>query len=123
MNAYAVIILIALLGEYLLSLVANYLNTRQLGGELPAEFVGIYDPEAYRRSQEYARARARFRVIHSTFDLAVILLFWFAGGFGWLDRLVQGLGVGPIWTGLAFIGLLALAQAVLSLPFSVYSTF
>ena len=55
--------------------------------------------------------------------MALLLTFWFAGGFQWLDAIVRSWELGAIWTGLAYIGLLLLARQVVTLPFSVYSTF
>jgi STE24 endopeptidase len=122
-NVYAVIILAALLAEYALNLVSDLLNLRHLQPELPEEFRDTFDEEEYERAQEYTRTKTRFGWISSTFGLAVLLIFWFAGGFEWLDTLVRGWGFGAIVTGLFYIGLLVLGRGLLSLPFSVYSTF
>ena len=123
MNIYATIIAAALLAEYLLHLIADLLNLRSLGSGVPEEFAGVYDAGTYRKSQEYTRTRARFGLIVSTVMLAVTLVFWFAGGFNALDRIVRGWGFGEIGTGLAYIGILAFGRAALSLPLGVYSTF
>lgn len=123
MNAYALLVLAALVFEYGLHLVADLLNLRGLRPEPPEGFEDVYDAERYRRSQEYTRARTRFALVPATFDLVVLLAFWFAGGFGWLDRAVRGLGYGPILTGLVFIGALMLAKSLLGLPFQAYATF
>jgi STE24 endopeptidase len=123
LNVFAIVILGALLGAYAIDLIARLLDVRALGGELPAEFRGWFDPSAYERSQEYSRARTRFRVLESTVRLAALLIFWFTGGFRWVDELVRGLGLSPVPTGLLFIGLLALGSTALGLPFRVYSTF
>jgi STE24 endopeptidase len=123
MNIYGVIILAALLAEYLLSVTAGLLNIRALGQGLPEEFVGVYDADAYWKSQQYTRLRTWFSLIEETFGLAVILLFWFASGFESLDRIVRGWDLAPIWSGLAYIGILLLARAILALPFTIYSTF
>ena len=123
MNVYAVVIPIALVVEYSLHLAADLLNLRALAPELPDEFRDVYDSERYRRSQEYTRVNTRFGMIPTTFDLAVLLAFWYGGGFQWLDKLVRGLGYGPILTGLVYMGLLVGAKLVLGLPFSWYGTF
>lgn len=123
MNAYAWIVLVALLLEYLIDLVGNLLNLRALDPELPAEFTGVYDAERYANSQRYTRERTRFGVLHGTVGLAVTLAFWFAGGFPWVDGLVRGLELGPVGTGLAFLGVLAVGMKLLSLPFQLWSTF
>ncbi|PSQ69777.1 MAG: peptidase M48, partial [Bacteroidetes bacterium QH_1_64_81] len=123
MNTYAVIILGALLVEYGLNLVSDLLNVRHLQPTLPEEVRDMFDEEEYERTQAYTRARTRFGLLSSTFALAVLLAFWFAGGFEWLDTLVRGWELGPIVRGLCYIGLLVLGRGLLSLPFSAYSTF
>ena len=123
MNAYAQLILAALVLEFLVDLVGNLLNLRALDPELPAEFSGLYDAERYARSQRYTRERTRFGLVRGALGLAVTLAFWFAGGFPWVDGLARDLGLGPVGTGLAFLGLLSVGMKVLSLPFQLWSTF
>ncbi|MEX0685440.1 MAG: M48 family metallopeptidase [Balneolales bacterium] len=123
MNIYLIIILAAILVDYVLNLAADYLNTSALSKELPDEFEGVYDEEEYKRSQEYTRERTRFGIVSATFGVIVILAFWFLGGFNELDQLVRSWNYGTIVTGLFYIGLLMLGQTILSLPFSLYSTF
>ncbi len=123
MNSYAVVILTTLLVGYVLNLVADILNLRALRHEVPAELDGLYDPEAYRSSQHYTRVQTRFGWLSSTFMLVVVLVFWFAGGFQALDVWVRSWSLGPIGSGLVYIGLLLVGQAALSLPFQLYSTF
>lgn len=123
MNIFGAIILATLLIDYVLNLVADLYNLKALQTELPDEFEEVYDEDTYRRSQEYTRVNTRFGFISSAFGLVVILVFWFAGGFNWLDQIVRGWELGIIWTGLVYIGILILARSILSLPFSIYSTF
>ncbi len=123
MNIYAVIILMALAANYLLNLISDLLNLRAIRAPLPEEFRDVYDEEKYRKSRKYTRVRTRFGLLTSTFSLIILLIFWFAGGFNWVDQLVRGFGYGTITTGLMFVGILILAQTFISLPFSIYSTF
>jgi STE24 endopeptidase len=123
MNIFAVIILFTLLLDYLLNLTADYFNLKSLDQPLPEEFRDVIDEPSYEKSKEYTRTRTRFGFITGTFDLLVLLIFWFAGGFNWLDQVVQAFGYGIIGTGLFFIGALVLFKIILSLPFSIYSTF
>lgn len=123
MNVYAWIILIALLAEYGINVAAGWLNLTALRETPPEEFSEVFDPDEYRRSQEYTQAQTHFGWMTSTFDLAVLLTFWFAGGFEALDTWIRGFGWGPVLTGVAYIGVLGLAKGLLSLPFSAYSTF
>jgi STE24 endopeptidase len=123
MNIYAIIILCTLLFSFILDLVADVLNLKALHPDLPDEFKNVYDAEVYRKSQEYERVNTRFGFVTSTFGLVVTLIFWFAGGFNWLDQIVRGWGLHPIINGLLYIAMLVFVRILLSLPFSVYSTF
>lgn len=123
MNIFSIIILATLAVDFILNLVADYYNLRSLDTGLPDEFSDVYDEETYEKSQEYTKERTKFGIISSTFNLILLLVFWFAGGFNWLDTVVGGWQLGTIWTGLAYIGILLLGKSILSLPFSIYSTF
>lgn len=123
MNIYAIIILAAILAEFILSVAANSLNLKSLRKTLPEEFEGVYDEDTYAKSQKYTRENTRFGFIAGTFNLAVLITFWFAGGFNWLDQWARSFGYGEIVTGLIFIGALVIGRSLLSLPFSIWSTF
>jgi len=123
MNFIAIIILVALLAEYFLNIVADYLNLKVMQDELPEEFHGLYDKERYRKSQEYLRINTRFGWSSSAFFLLAILIFWFGKGFPFLDQYVRSLNNGPIVSGILYIGAIILFQVLLSLPFSIYATF
>ena len=123
MNAYAWIVLIALAGEHLLAVATSVLNVRAMRATVPDEFREVYDRDTYARSQTYTRARTWFGLAQGTTSLAVLLVFWSAGGFGWLDALCRGVGWGPVPTGLLFIAALVAGSTLLGLPFRIYSTF
>jgi STE24 endopeptidase len=123
MNLYAIIVLATLLIGYVLDLVATVLNLGTFSQPLPKEFIGVYDESSYKKSQDYTKTRAKFGLITSTFDLAVLLLFWFLDGFGYADQLVRSWNLSPLVTGLVYVGMLAAAKALIDLPFSIYSTF
>ncbi|MBW1840651.1 MAG: M48 family metallopeptidase [Deltaproteobacteria bacterium] len=123
MNFITVIILAALLIDYLLQIVADILNLKMLRKELPRAFRGFYDSEKYEQSQEYLKVNTRFGWVSATFNLLVILLFWFGKGFPYLDQWVRAWDQGPILTGLLYMGLLVAFRSILSFPFRIYSTF
>ncbi|MBO6622378.1 MAG: M48 family metallopeptidase [Balneola sp.] len=123
MNIYAIIILVTIAVDFILDLVSNYLNLKSLSKELPNEFEGVYDEETYAKSQEYTKTQTRFGFITGGFDLVVLLYFWFSGGFNWLDDIVRAWGFGELVTGLLYIAVLMVAKSLISLPFSIYSTF
>ncbi len=123
MNSYAILILAFLLAEYCIGVAANLLNLRAMRSEIPPDISDLYNMEERARTREYTSARTRFRLTSSAFDLLLLLAFWFAGGFNSLDLLVRSWELSPIWTGVAYIGVLMIARAVISLPFSIYDTF
>lgn len=122
-NAYFFAALIGILVVEAIELAAVVLNLRALDPRLPAEFADVFDADSYRRSQQYTRARTRLGIVNSLFDLGVLLAFWLAGGFGWLDSVVRSMEAGPVWIGLVFLLILGVARSILDIPFAVYSTF
>ncbi len=123
MPTWRVTLIAALLIAFAIHVVADVLNLRALRSEAPNDFRDLYDADRYRRVQAYTRERTRFGWIGATMQLALLLGFWLGGGFGALDRWTQGLGWPDVATGLAFVGVLLLAQTLLRLPFAWYSTF
>ncbi|MFC2018661.1 M48 family metallopeptidase [Chloroflexota bacterium] len=115
--------MIALLLRFLLDNIADALNLKALKKEIPAALAGIYKPDEYRKSQEYTRSLTRFGFITSSFGLLIVPLFWFMGGFNFLDQTVRLWGFGPIANGLCYIGIIMIAYELLTLPFSIYVTF
>lgn len=123
MNNWLLFILVLLIGSYLLEQFLNRLNLRALESSLPAEFEDVFDAAEYGRSQDYTRASTKFSGVESGFSLLVLLVFLLMGGFNAVDIFVRGLQLGTVSTGVVYIGLLLLLSSVLSLPFSLYSTF
>ncbi len=123
MNIYAIIILSTILFEFILSQIADRLNLKNMSPDLPEDFDGFYDEEKYRQSQNYTRTYTRFGFIVEIFDLTVLLLFWFLGGFNWLDLQIRAYDLSPIWNGLIFMDVLVATKSIISLPFSLYTTF
>ena len=123
MNFIAIIILCTIGVDFILNLVADGLNLKHLRSELPQTFQGVYDADRYRKSQQYLKVNTQFGWVTSAFNLSVILVFWFAKGFPLLDQWMRSFELGPVLTGLIYMGILMLFKAVLSLPFSLYATF
>lgn len=123
MNIYGAVILATLLVDDAFNILADALNLRALRTRVPDEFEGACDPGTYRKSQNYTRVNTRFGFLTSTFSLAVLLVFWFTGGFNYLDRFVRRWDINDIWRGLIYIGILVGARLLLGLPFTVYETF
>jgi len=122
-NFYFWIILCSLIGFHLLDSAAGWLNLKSLKATLPEEFKGIYDETEYRRLLDYSRATSRFEFIDSTFNLGVLLLFWFLGGYRFLNGFAESLFPSPIAQGMLFMGALWIGHLLINLPFDLYETF
>jgi STE24 endopeptidase len=123
MNSIALIILLAIVLDFLLNGLADYLNLKMLRSDVPEPFEGVYEPVRYRKSQEYLKVNTRFGWITAGFDVIVMLGFWFGKGFPLLDQWVRSFDFGPVISGLVYMGILVLFKGILALPFSVYATF
>ena len=60
MNTIAIIILAAIIFDFALNGLADYLNLTMLQNDLPDAFRGVYDPDRYRKSQHYLKVNTRF---------------------------------------------------------------
>ena len=123
MNIFGIIILTAFLLEYILELTASLLSIKALKSELPSILLGIYSTENYHKSKEYIRSTTHFSLMESSINLILLLIFWFSGGFNWLDQIVRSWHFIPLINGLLFIGILLGIFSLLKLPFSIYRTF
>ncbi len=123
MNIYGIVILTALLVEYILVTTADILSVRSLRSNLPDEFSGICDIATYKNSQDYTKVRTSFSIIENTLFLAIIFTWWLLGGFPKLDEVVSNWTDVPLIKGLLFIGILTFLRGLFNLPFSIYSTF
>ena len=118
-----IVVLVTLIGSYLIDNLADFLNLGNLNQPLPEEFKNDYNREKYNKSQDYLKTNTKFGFITSSFDLVIILVFWFSGGFGYIDSFVRSFEYNLIVTGLLFTGILLILKLLLSLPFGIYSTF
>ena len=122
-NFMTIIVLISLFILWKLEFAATLLNLKTFPVSVPSQLADVLDQEKLDRARDYSRVSARFNVIHTTFSLGVLLVFWACGGFPWLDGLARSLSGNEVVIGLIFLSLLFLGQSLLSLPFSIYDTF
>lgn len=118
-----IIILATLTGSYCIDSAADFLNLGNLHQPLPKEFIGYYDSQKYKDSQSYLTTNTKFEFITSSVDLSVILMFWFSGGFQYVDSFVRSFNFNAIISGLIFTGILLGLKLMISLPFTIYATF
>ena len=123
MNGYLVFILVLLVFNWLLSLIVETLNVRNVTTEIPEEFKGIYDDAKYAQSQRYLKDNTRFGQIQAAIMLPLTIAFILLGGFRWVNDVAQTASGHMIVQGLVFGGILILLSQIIGLPFSIYSTF
>lgn len=123
MNVIFWIILIALILDFVIGFVSTTLNLRSLKSTPPPGLEDVYETEKYRKSQEYTRVQSRFGLIVSSCKLALLLIFWFLGGFNYIDQVIRLMEWNEILNGIAFIGILGTLSLIISIPFDLYGTF
>jgi STE24 endopeptidase len=123
LNAWFFVILIALILLWKVDLFSTLLNLKSLGQVIPESFRDLIDEETYAKSQDYTRAKSLLGIIEGMVALGALILFWWVGGFAWLDGKVRGFDLGPILTGVLYLGAIGIALKLINLPFDVYETF
>jgi STE24 endopeptidase len=122
-QTYYLIIIGALIIEYLLSTVSSVLNMNSVSEDVPNGFQDHYDEDKYAKSQAYLKDNTRFGLLSSTFSLALMLIVIHTGLFGILDHIVRAQTVHPILAGLLFFGIIFIVNDMINLPISLYGTF
>ena len=90
---------------------------------VPAEFAGQIGLDAHQKAADYSATRTYFNMLHSTFDVGVLMVLTFGGVLQLLGSATASWFASPLLQGTALIGLFALITSALDLPFSWYRTF
>jgi STE24 endopeptidase len=108
-----------------------WLSSRQMRhvsahrGAVPQRFAERVPLAAHQKAADYTIARTRLGMIETAVGSAVLVVLTLLGGLqaidDWLERLLAGSG--PLWTGLALVGVVSVLFAVIDLPFSLYRQF
>ncbi len=121
---------IVLLGCYLLVLALTYglrfINLRHLrrhGGEVPPGFESAIDAGILRQTTSYTLDQSRLAIAESACSNLLLLFCIFGGWLGVYDRWVAAHTSSFIGGGVIFFLLIALAEGLIEVPFSLYRTF
>jgi len=120
-NPWFLLALISTVGLFHLELIADFLNLSRL--PQCDEKNGTDEKNECGRLVEYNTASTKAGIIRNSVSLAVLIAFWFAGGFGWLDHWTRSFGWDGTRTGVLLIVVLGVAQSLMSLPFEIWDTF
>jgi STE24 endopeptidase len=101
----------------------NYRRVRSRAGEVPEALGELVSPEEAAKAASYSMAKMRLGFIEQPAVAALILAAACLGLFGLLDGLIGRIFSLEYWRGAAFLGAVLAAEALLTSPFSVYSTF
>jgi Zn-dependent protease with chaperone function len=118
-----ILIIFFVAADYLLEQTLSALNRGRLSPVIPAKLVGIYDQEKYARQQNYSLVNSHFDDFARLFTLALELGMLFLDGFAWVDDIARSISDNDIVISLIFFGILFIGNEILTLPFTLYSTF
>lgn len=108
--------------ERLLSILnARYVAARR--GQIPEELLNVLNAQTCERSIDYALARTRFSHVSAVFDAALTLGYLFSGYIPTLYNFISMAVEDELWQGVWLIFIFSLVNALVHLPFSLYSTF
>ncbi len=125
MELYLIIISIAYLSVVSFGYWLDYLNLdymKRYGSVIPPEFEGYIDQSLLSRTRDYNIEHTKFGFIHSIFNNIVFLLFIFVL-LNIYNSWTVSLNLSFILSGLVFFILLTYFETLISIPFSLYSTF
>lgn len=101
----------------------NYRRVRSRSGQVPEALGGLVSPEEAAKAASYSMAKMRLGLVEQPAVAALTLAAVCLGLFGLLDGLIGRAVAGEYWRGAAFLGAALAAEALLTSPFSLYSTF
>ncbi|MCK5537747.1 MAG: M48 family metallopeptidase [Bacteroidales bacterium] len=125
MNAQIIFFLIVFLVllNFLIEQYIAYLNRKNFS-QLPPKLISdVYNEKEYIKNQSYLNENSKFSFVHSSFSLVILLFMLFYKGFAVLDTFLQTYNLSPVFLASIYLILLAVASAIINIPFSWQSTF
>lgn len=120
---YIVVAYLAVQGLETVLTVLNLNHLARHGARVPEGFEGSIDRNLLAKMKDYTLEGSRLDLIASFFAIALTLWFLFGGVLDRYNRLILGLQLPEVWSGVLFFLFLSLAGLLLKIPFSLYSTF
>lgn len=90
---------------------------------VPEAFASKIELDEHQKAADYTISKTRFGRLELIFSSILLLVWTLGGGLQWLDDVWRQLAWSPLWTGVAVMTSLMIIGELLSLPFSIYSTF
>ena len=120
---FYIIIISAIIFEYLISSLSTILNMKSISAILPEGFEKVYNKNKYAKSQKYLKINSQFSLFSSSFSFFIIMIIIHFGVFGFLDDFVRAKSSNSIYSGLVFFGILFIINDIINLPFSFFKNF
>jgi STE24 endopeptidase len=92
-------------------------------GEVPAEFATDVPLAAHQKAADYTNAKIRVATLALLIEAGVAFLITVGGGLAFVDGHLRALGLDGVPLGLAVVGVIAGASALIGWPLSIYQTF
>lgn len=117
------IIIAIVVADFCWSQYLSYRNRKRMTPVIPDALKGIYNKDDYTKQQAYQKVNSRFGMLTSFVSFIIVLFILIFKGFGWFDGLVRQITDDQILVSLLFIGILYLANTIISIPLDYYATF
>jgi len=122
-NTLFYILIIIIVVEFIWESYLDFLNAKHYKNPIPKLLEGVFDESEYLKSQAYKKTNYRFSFWSALFSIVIVLGFFFVDGFAFIDNWIRSLTDNTIITSMLFIGVLVIANNIISTPFSYYHTF
>jgi STE24 endopeptidase len=123
MRALALLVFFAVAVARLWLSLLNLRHLQREGHVVPAVLAAEVDSARLSRMSAYTAARVRLGLVRSVLSTLAIGAFLFLGGLGWYDAWVLRVAPSFVLNGVVFVAGLLLVNALLAIPFQLYSDF
>jgi len=110
-------------------LLKSYLSIRQINAikqhrdMVPGNFVSVVTLNEHQKAADYNLAKLQLSIIENIVSTVILAAFTLGGGIQTINNHVMISENYPLTQGLIVIGVFSIVNAILGLPFAIYSTF
>lgn len=122
-EAYFILIIGILAFDFILDRVLEYLNDKNWSDKIPETMKAFYDQDKYSKSQKYHKEHGQLDAWSSSISFLLTMIVFISGLIGQFSDYIYGYFPNQFVGSLIFFGVLMIVNDMISLPFSVYSTF
>jgi STE24 endopeptidase len=125
-SPYLVLVLLLYIFKEAFEYIVRYLNLKHMqkaGLAVPQEFEGKIDQALMKKTRDYETEKTYFGFVSSVFGNIVTIIFIFGGLLNVYNSWITSLHLSFVVSGWLFFLFLSYGSEILSMPFSLYSTF